>query len=192
MEILNEIQTRRAFRAYDEKAVPADVRDRILKAATLAPSCANNQPWRFIAVDSPDALSKVREGLEPGNYWAKKAPLIIAVVTDTGWDARLDGGREYAYFDTGMASLALMLQATKEGLYAHPIAGFKPAVVKQALGIPEVHVLLTLIICGYPGSTEGLSEKHLAMERSERARKDISAIVAHNAWSDSLLPPPKP
>jgi len=66
--ILKEIDARRARRAYDERPVGSDVVDRILAAATLAPSCSNKQPWRFVVVDREPGLGRVRESLQPGNY----------------------------------------------------------------------------------------------------------------------------
>ena len=187
MDIINPIQSRRAYRALDTRPIPPDLRDRLLKAATLAPSCMNAQPWRFIAVEG-STLAALKDGLEGGNYWAKAAPLIVAVVTDRSWDAKLDAGREYAYFDTGMACMNLMAQATAEGLYAHPIAGFKPAVVKAALAIPEDHILLTLIICGWPGDPAGLNERHQQAEAAPRNRKDDALIWAVDRWVEGLLP----
>ena len=76
----------------------------------------------------------------------------------------------------------MILQATKEGLVAHPIAGFKPVEIKQAFGIPEDFTLVTLVIIGYPGSEEHLSDKHKELEHSERSREDQSEVIAFNGW----------
>lgn len=192
MELIKAIGDRRARRALDNRSIEPDVRDRILQAATLAPSCGNSQPWRFIAVEGQASLAALKECLEGGNYWGRPAPLIIAVVTNPEWDAKLDGNRDYAYFDTGMACMNLMIQATSEGLYAHPIAGFKPFAAKEVLGIPAEHTLLTLIICGYPGSDAGLNDRHKESESSERTRKSQDQIVALDHWEDILVPAPKP
>ena len=191
MEIIEPISSRRARRAIDSRAIPAEVRDRILLAATLAPSCANSQSWRFVAVEGNAALTALKDCLDSGNYWGKPAPLIVAVVTDVAWDARLDGNRDYAYFDTGMACMNLMAQATAEGLYAHPIAGFKPDLAKVALGIPAEHTLLTLIICGYPGDASGLNDRHRELETAARVRKEAKSVIAIDRWHEGLLPPPK-
>jgi nitroreductase len=190
MEIIKPIMDRRAFRAIDARPVPTDARERLIRAATLAPSCMNSQPWRFIAVEGEN-LAALKDCLEGGNYWAKTAPLIFAVVSDLAWDARLAGGRDYAFFDTGMACMNLMTQATAEGLYAHPIAGFKPDPAKVALGIPESHVLVTLIICGWPGDKAGLNERHQASEGAERSRKPLEQVSAMDRWDARLEPPAK-
>lgn len=188
MDIITPIQSRRAFRAIDTRPVPSDVRDRLLKAATLAPSCTNAQPWRFIAVEG-ETLAALKDCLEPGNYWGRTSPLIFAVVSDLAWGARLSGGRDYALFETGMACMNLMIQATAEGLYAHPIAGFKPDMAKAALGVPEAHILQTLIICGWPGDMGGLNEKHRASETAARNRKTMEQVSAMDRWDNRLSPP---
>ena len=72
-ELLHEIAIRRAKRALSEKNVPEDVIQRIMTAATYAPSCFNNQPWRFIVIHDQEALEKARTALPGANYWAKKA-----------------------------------------------------------------------------------------------------------------------
>lgn len=191
MPILNAIEKRRAARALDEAPIPRETLERLVEAAHLAPSCMNNQPWRIVSVADPDRLAALKETLSPGNYWARKAPAIAAFITRVDWDARLDGGRDYAFFDLGMAAMAFQLQAVSEGLVAHPIAGFNPAAAKEVLGVPEEAVLVTLVVLGFPGDPSGLNEKHLASERSERTRKPLKEVSAFDAWNDGLLPPRK-
>ncbi|MCE1197185.1 nitroreductase family protein [bacterium] len=191
MQILGAIEKRRAYRALSEAPIEAEVLERIVRAATLAPSCSNNQPWRIVAVTAPDRLEALKAALSSGNYWAKKAPAIAAFVTDLSWDARLEGGRDYALFDLGQAAMAFQLQAVEEGLFVHPIAGFDQAAAKRALGIPDSLILETLIILGHPGDPGSLSEKHQAAERSPRARKPMADVSAADAWNEALIPPPK-
>ncbi len=182
-DMVSEIEKRRAFRGLDERPVPRDVQKRILEAAALAPSCANKQPWRFVVVDEGAALKSVRENLAGGNYWALKAPMYVLAVTDDNLDCDLEDRRHYALFDTGMAVMNLQLQAVREGLTVHPIAGFNDTGLKASLGIPSSNVLITVIVIGFPGSTDGLSEKHLALESSARERKSMEVVVSRNGWN---------
>ena len=184
--LIKEINNRRALRALSEKAIPGDILDKLLKAATYAPSCANKQPWRFLVLNSYDTLETVKDHLPDGNYWARKSPAVIAGVTKENLDARLPGNRDYAFFDTGMACMNLQLQAEKEGIIAHPIAGFKAVELRKTLKIPDDWTLLTLIILGYPGSMDNLSEKHKELETSERIRKPWDEIVFYNSWPESM------
>ncbi len=182
--IIKEINERRAYRALSEKQVPREVVERLLDAAVKAPSCANKQPWRFVVFDEKEALEKVKKQLSGGNYWAQKSPLIIAVITREDLDAQLSGNRNYAFFDTGMACMNLQLQAQKEGLISHPIAGFEAVELRKDLGMSENYTLLTLIILGYPGNPDDLNGKHRESEEGPRVRKPLSDVVLYNFWED--------
>ena len=181
--LLKEIEERRATRALKEDKIEDEVINRLMTAATYAPSCFNSQPWRLMAVTGEDGLEKLHSALTGGNYWAKKAPLMIVVATKTSFDARLSDNREYALFGCGLATENLLLQAINEGLYAHPMAGFDPLIVKEAFEIPEDFVVITLIAVGYPGPLDGLSEKHIAAEQSDRKRKPQDEVICRDAWT---------
>lgn len=181
--LLNEIGIRRAYRALSGEKIPGDVVTRLMKAATYAPSCFNSQPWRFMVVTDEGSLEKLHGALSGGNYWAKKAPLLIVVATKLAFDARLSDNRDYALYGCGLAAENLLLQAFADGLYAHPMAGFDPLVVKEAFDIPEDYIVINLIAVGYPGSLDGLSEKHITAEGSERSRKDETEVICYNKWA---------
>lgn len=180
--LVPELEKRRARRALSDKPIPTEVIERILQAATLAPSCFNNQPWRFLVVKDPEKLDLVKKHLSPNNRWATAAPVIILVATKPPLDCQLEGERDYALFDTGMAVMALQAQAIREGLYVHPIAGYKAVELRKTMVIPEDYVLITLVILGYPGSDALLNEKQKEMEISERERKPISQVVCYDSW----------
>jgi nitroreductase len=180
--LLLEIDQRRAYRALSDKPIGDDVIGRIMTAATYAPSAFNSQPWRFLVVRDPGNLARLHETLSGGNYWAKKAPVLVVVATKLGLDAQLNDGRDYALFASGLATENLLLQSIKEGLHAHPMAGFDPLAVKSAFDIPDEFIVITLIALGYPGSEEGLSDKHVQAEASPRTRKPETEVIAFEAW----------
>ncbi len=180
--LIHEIDIRRAKRALSEEKIPQEVLKRIMTAATYAPSCFNNQPWRFLVATEKKRLEDMHAALSKGNYWAKKAPVIVAVVTKPDLDAQLSDRREYALLGCGMAMENLMLQAFKEGLIAHGMAGFDPFVVKEKFSIPEEFIVIALIAVGYPGDESHLNEKHIEMEYSPRNRKPESEVISYNTW----------
>jgi nitroreductase len=190
MPILKEIEQRRAKRALATTPITEEVLMRLAEAAHMAPSSLNSQPWRMITVKEPKALAKLKESLAPGNYWAKKAPAITAFITNPEWGLKA-GDVTYTPFELGMAAMAYQIQAISEGLYVHPIAGYNPKGAKEALGIREEDTLQTLVILGYPGDTEGLSEKHLDSENSERNRKSLDEVACFDHWDERLVPKPK-
>jgi glutaredoxin-dependent peroxiredoxin len=188
--ILADIERRRARRALSPEAIAREDVETLLAAAHLAPSCNNSQPWRFVVADDPDTLEKVKGALSGGNYWAKQAPVIIAVASRRDLDCMLSDDRDYFLFGCGMAIGNLMAQATSMGLIAHPIGGYKPELVKAALGIPESYVVITLVIVGRPGDVAQLSDKHRAIELGPRERRPLEAVAAWNAFP--FADPPAP
>jgi nitroreductase len=191
-EILQPIEARRAKRALSDRPIPRETAEALLRAAHLAPSCSNNQPWRFIAVDDPGPLERVKEHLSGGNYWAKPSPLIVAVASRADLDCRIPDRREYYLFGCGLAAMNLMLQATDYELIAHPIAGFRQQPIKETLGVPDDYTVITLIILGHPSEDHrALSERHRAEETSERTRRPLSEVVSWNRFAFDDPEPPE-
>ena len=181
-KILHEIAVRRANRALSDKKIPADIIQRLMTAAVLAPSCLNNQSWRFLVATDDEALKKIHEALSGGNYWVKPAPVVVVVATRPEFGCRLNDRRDYALLDCGLAVENLILQGVKEGLYVHPIAGFDPSRIKAAFHVPDEFIVITLVAVGYPGDDAALSEKHKQAEHSPRNRKPESEVICYNRW----------
>jgi nitroreductase len=184
--LIPSIENRRARRAMTDQAIDRETLETLLRAAHLAPSCANNQPWRFVVVNEEPALSQLKEHLSGGNYWAKASPSIVAVASRSNLDCQIPDGREYYLFGCGLASMNLLLQATELGLIAHPIAGFKSRPIKELLQIPADFTLITLIILGHPADGLGsLSEKHRIEETASRDRVPLPSVVSWNRFNFS-------
>lgn len=179
--LLKEIDERRSFRGIDERQIPDDVLERVMTAATYAPSCFNKQPWRFLVLKDQPALDRGRSHLKDGNYWAKKAPVLIVVITKKELDCQVQN-REYAEFDTGQAVMSLGIQAWHEGLIAHPMAGFNDETIAEEFGVTDGYYVLTVVALAYPGDPSFLNEKHTEMENSARSRKPLSEVVYYNDW----------
>lgn len=189
MDFLNALVNRRAKRAISKEKLPEAALEFILQAGTLAPSCFNSQSWRIVAATDDDTLPALKEALSKGNEWALKAPAIIAITTKEADDCRLDEGRDYALFDAGLYSMALMAQASEIGLIAHPIAGYKVSKVRNALGIPKDQLVVCLIIVGLPGNKDdmdGLSPSQIEEELGQRIRKPYSETLFKGRWGTAF------
>jgi nitroreductase len=178
MNVTDAIETRRAYRSFEPVEVTDDVVHELAHAASLSPSCFNNQPWRYVFVRDPEVLAKVCTAMTKGNQWTERASMIIAVFSRPELDCIIKE-REYNWFDTGMATALLILRATELGLVAHPIAGFRPDEVKPMLGIPENMRLLTLIIVGKHATVPNpiLSDKQLHDEVERPPRLPLERIA---------------
>src|SRR5262245_2186698 len=74
VELLEGIATTRAIRRYRDEPVPTDVLQKILFAATRAPSGSNRQPFRFVVLrDGPNArVAKRLIGAAARRLWVGK------------------------------------------------------------------------------------------------------------------------
>lgn len=144
----------------------------LTESASLAPSCYNNQPWRYVFVYSDDKLEELYEALSEGNEWAENGSMIVAVHSNRENDCNINE-REYHLFDTGISAGFMVLRAQELGLVAHPIAGYDEEKAKEILNIPEDDRLITLIVFGK--HDKGSS---LAKEEAERPeRKPIAELM---------------
>ncbi|MCK4297935.1 MAG: nitroreductase family protein, partial [Planctomycetes bacterium] len=50
MEVREAIERRRAYRSLDPAPISDELIRDLAESASLAPSCFNNQPWRFVFV----------------------------------------------------------------------------------------------------------------------------------------------
>ncbi|MBN1801774.1 MAG: nitroreductase family protein [Candidatus Lokiarchaeota archaeon] len=147
MDVKSVIEKRRAYRSLDPIDISDDTIKDLLEVARIAPSCMNKQPWRLVFVRDKMILSRLFDCLSSGNNWAKKASMIIGVVSKPDYDCVI-GERMYYLLDVGMATAFILLRATELGLVAHPIAGYNEEKAKVALNIPQEMRLITLVIIG--------------------------------------------
>lgn len=185
MSVKLTIAKRRAYRSLEPVEIGQDTLKELAEAAALAPSCYNNQPWRFVVVQAKEVLEQVHEALPKGNAWVQDASLIIAAFTKLDLDCIIKD-REYYLFDTGMATAFLILRATELGLVAHPIAGYKPKLVKEILNIPEDMTVITLIALGKHSKVVSprLSEEQAKQETLRPKRKEIEEFFFIDRYTE--------
>ena len=189
MELTNLIEKRRAYRSLHPVPIDEKTVSLLAESARFSPSCFNNQPWRYVFVYDKQRLAEMFEALAKGNTWARRASLIVAVVSDAEFDCRIKG-RDYYLFDTGMATAFMILRATDLGLVAHPIAGFDERKVKELLGVPEGRTVITLLIVGKHAESMGaeLSEKQVAWEKQRPERLAPEKFAYHNGYNSDDAP----
>jgi len=185
MDLKKIIDKRRAYRSLEPVEITENLVRDIAECVRLAPSCFNNQPWRFVFVYEPRMLKKLKSALSSGNEWATTASMIVAVFSKKELDCVSDG-RDYYLFDTGMGTAYLILRATDLGLVAHPIAGYDEGKVKSILGIPGEMKVITLVIVGKHSDKSGqlLSEKQAEVEKTRPERMPVEKFIYINRYSE--------
>jgi len=180
MEVKEAIKKRRAYRSLDPVPISDELIRDLAESASLAPSCFNYQPWRFVFVRDPAVLEEIHGALTKDNQWITDASMIIAVFSRKEDDCVIRD-REYHLFDVGMATAFIMLRATELGLVAHPVAGFSPRKVRTILDIPKDYQVITLVNVGKHSETlhDKLTEQQKVVEgeRPERLAFEKFAYV---------------
>ncbi len=180
--MLDLIQARRSIRRYRPEPVAEAALERLLTAATWAPSAHNRQPWRFAVLTTPAARAalaqamgarleadRLADGDPPEAVAADRArslaritgaPAVVVVcLTMAEMDRYPDTRRKKAEYSMAVQSVAmavqnLLLAAQAEGLGACWMCAplFCPDTVRQALGLPGDWEAQALITLGYPAS----------------------------------------
>ena len=184
MEFSEIIEKRRAYKALSPVDINQELIEDLAKAAQLAPSCFNNQPWRFVFIYGKENLEKFHPALSRGNAWAKKASMLIVVFSKPEFDCQLKRG-DYFKFGVGLGTAFLILRATELGLVAHPMAGYNDEIAKEELNIPNDMHLITVIAVGKWNENykEVLEENHWKHEEKRPERKKLSEFVHHNVYT---------
>ena len=173
------IAARWSPRAFDpERAIQRETITALLEAAHWAPSCYNEQPWRFIVCNKHDnevawqfALSCL---MQINQLWAKNAPLLITACASEVFTHNGKPNR-WAQYDTGAASMNICLQATSLGLFAHQMGGFDAERVHEIFKLPDGLTPMSVIAVGHYGSLDKLDADFVAGETAARERKPLES-----------------
>jgi F420 biosynthesis protein FbiB-like protein len=187
------IGQRRSVRHYLPGPIDRAIIERLLLAATRAPSAHNRQPWRFAVLEEHSAKEALAtamgrrlrqdrsaDGDDPraieadaARSYARitEAPAVIVVCVDMqDMDRYPDERRRNAEYlmavqSTAMAAQNLLLAAAQEGLGACVMCApmFCPDVVVEALHLPDAWQPQMLITLGSPGDA-GKDRPRLPLE----------------------------
>lgn len=184
MDVTKAIETRRAYRSLEPIEITDDLIRDLARHAQLAPSCYNNQPWRFVFVRTPERLKELRAALTRSNDWVHAASMIVVVFSRKEDDCVIKD-REYHQFDAGLAAAFLVLRTVELGLVAHPIAGFSPKKTREILGIPEEYQVVTWINVGLHSAAISpvLTPKQARDEVERPPRKSFEEFASIDRYS---------
>lgn len=176
VEIMEEIKERWSPRAISREKISDEDLNAILEAARYAPSCFNEQPWRFLVAKEDESHSKMVGVLTASNQvWAKNAPVLILVLAKRLFDQ--NGKENYWHmFDAGTAWGYLSLEAQRRGLVTHAMGGFSKEKAREAFGISEEYDLMAVVAVGKYGNINDLPDD--LKEREEQGvRLDLDKII---------------
>ncbi len=163
METVRAILGRRAVRSYENRQIPREMIESILKAGAMAPSAMDAQPCRFVVITDrsvirrlSDRVKAVSESRDLGDRFAKRmrskedvvfysAPLLIFIAAErTEWSA----------IDCALAAQNMMLRAYDLGLgscfigFGTLLKGDRKTLMD--IGMEDSEELYCPLIFGYP------------------------------------------
>lgn len=182
--LLNVIRERWSPRAFSKDSIPEKELYTLFEAARWAPSCFNDQPWFYIysTREEPENFSRLLQCLvEQNQVWARDAAVLVLTIARRQFSTRNRENR-HAFHDLGMSLMNLILQATAQGIFTHPMAGFMGERAREVLSIPEGYEPVTAIALGYPGKLKDLPPDLQEKEKEQRERKELWEFVFKNKW----------
>jgi nitroreductase len=204
MEFSEVVRRRRMVRNYDpDRAVPDDVRERILENGLRAPSGGFSQGWAFLTLEGDDRERYWRIAAEnPDEKYVewitglRRAPLLILAFAhkdayldrytepDKGWTDR-DEGRwtaPYWYVDTGMAVLLMLQTVVDEGLGAcfFGAPADKAGRLLKEFGVPEGFDLVGVLSVGHRAPDK-------RSPSLKRGRRTTAEVVHRGQWGNHTV-----
>jgi len=179
MEAIEAIMTRRSVRKFEDRQIPDEVLEEIIRAGTYAPSALALQPWAFVVLQDQAFLNKVsdycipilllhmkgahdglsdlfRSLLESKDYSIYyNAPTVIMIAGKTT--------NRFREIDCSLCAGNMMLAAHALGLGSCWVGSTDVAFDNEELmagfSIPEGYSPVGTISFGYPAETPETGEK---------------------------------
>ncbi|WP_405079239.1 nitroreductase family protein [Paenibacillus chitinolyticus] len=164
-------------RAFLEKEISSEILMSLFEAARWAPSASNLQPWRYIVARTEEEKRVFAEFISASNKtWCLKAPVLALILSHTPSPA---GGVNGSHaFDAGASWSYLALEAVRQGLISHAMAGFDRESARGLLAVPDDYDIHAVVAIGYHGDAESLSEQHLQREQPSGRRELKETLFA--------------
>lgn len=174
-----EMSRRRTVREFSSEPVPRDIIERCIAAAGCAPSGANQQPWRFVAIGDAAVKKTIRDaaeieerefyehratdawrdaltplGTDANKPFLESAPWLIAIFYEA-YGVNADGSREKRYYpmdSVGIATGFLIAALHHAGLATLTHTPSPMAFLAKLLERPVNERPFILLPIGYPAA----------------------------------------
>ena len=141
MDAYESIATKLDVREFSSRAVPAEIKRKVLEAARLTQSGNNLQHWRFILVEGKENLKRLA-GDSTSGRWVAGAEFAVIVLTNPKYPFHL--------LDAGRATQDMQLAAWNYGVASGIFTGIDRRALARDFGIPEELNPSVVISFGYP------------------------------------------
>ena len=200
--LFDAIASQRQITRFKRDPVPKEVIDRVIDAATKAPSGGNSQPWEFVVVTDPDLIDKIgtiyrelwlgaRGGApasgESSVYRAARylanhfheVPAMVLICVDHSRGANytpgepIERGRQASSIWLAVQNLFLAARAMGLGTRLTTTHIRREDEVRELLGMPDYVETVCLTPLGYPRGNFGPT-----------TRRPASEVTSYNQWGN--------
>lgn len=166
-ELLTLFQRRRSVRWYQDRAIPAELIEQAVSAASLAPSACNRQPYRLAYFEKPDHIKQISGFAMGTSGFNEQLPGLFVVIGDLSCYPK-ERDRHVIYIDASLAAMQLMLALETVGLSSCPInwpdIESRERKMARRLGLETHERVIMLIATGYALADGGVpfsQKKHV-------------------------------
>lgn len=105
MNISEVIKNRTSLRVYDDRMIEDQDLEKILEAASLAPTAGNQQLYSIIVIKSQETKDKLSESCDHQPFIAKAPVLLLFVSDQKKWFDyyQLEGCKEFSEREPGLS-----------------------------------------------------------------------------------------
>ena len=160
MEALECIKTRRSIRKFKAEPVNHEILEKIVEAASLAPSWKNTQIPRYNIVETSDIKNDIAAngtlGFEHNSEIINGAPQLVVSMIEKRCGYEKDGSfttskeDRWEMFDAGIACQTFCLAAHDLGVGSVILGIFDESSVAKSISLKEGEKVAALIAIGYP------------------------------------------
>ena len=186
-EIIESLYQRKSVRAYEDRAIPEEMKNLILEAAMQAPSAGCQQLYTILDITNQELKEKPAESCDHQPFIAK-APMVLVFCADCKkwYDAYLEAGCEprkpgvgdlmLAVTDTTIAALNAVVAAESLGIGSCYIGDIMENCEehRKLLQLPEYVFPVVMLVFGWPTMQQ--------KQRQKPARCDRKHIVHENTY----------
>ncbi|MFO0837787.1 MAG: nitroreductase family protein [Phycisphaerae bacterium] len=158
----------------------------LLEAARWAPSCFNEQPWRFMYAlrDTPNWSRFFELMVEFNQSWTKHSGALLVIASRMRFTMNNEPNKHHA-FDAGAAWAQFALEGWKRGLVVHGMAGIDFDRARKTLAVPEDYEVICMAAVGRPAGPDvlppALRERELPTDR-----RPVAKFAVEGGFADAI------
>ena len=186
-EVLKQLKERKSVRVFEEREIPAEMKNEILEAAVQAPSAGNQQMYTILNITDQDLKERLSETCDHQPFIAEAKMVLIFLADYQKWydgfcaagcNPRKPGAGDLllAVDDALIAAQNAVTAAHSLGLGSCYIGDVMEncEIHRELLNLPEYVFPAAMLVFGYP------TEKQLQREKPERVA--MKHIVHENTY----------